>query len=292
VVVARDYIPLGDDTPFAPYLPYVNGPDDPDAAEREAADKARHEADQAFMVECMKEAGFVYYEEPWTEPSVNRFFENGDVLWLPALQATRDETARAGYGLMEAIDLPGLAATEVMVRNSQYRDTLSEAARTEYDLQVDGPDPYDPSPPAHEPGCAELLAAKREVETSLATEQEASLSDVFDQQFGELVGGMETLVMTGLRYDSNVAGLNSQWASCMANRGYDLTSGGYPQEGLTPWVAWDMALRTRADGTLGDAWYNYQGEEFTPEEERSLLGTTAEIQIALDDFDCRQEAGD
>ncbi|MCL2784832.1 MAG: hypothetical protein FWD55_05235 [Propionibacteriaceae bacterium] len=50
------------------------------------------------------------------------------------------------------------------------------------------------------------------------------------------------------------------------------------------------AWRTRADGTLGDTWYHYEYDEATPEEERSLLGTQAEVQIALADFDCREES--
>ena len=75
----------------------------------------------------------------------------------------------------------------------------------------------------------------------------------------------------------------------MAKRGYDLTSGNlYSKANVNPWAAYTMALRTKANGQLGDKWYHYQDEQDTPDEQRALLGTKYEIKIAIDDFDCRQ----
>ncbi|MDR1798353.1 MAG: hypothetical protein LBR19_00490, partial [Bifidobacteriaceae bacterium] len=274
-----------------PYLPYVNGPDDPSAAERDAVTKANWEASEAFMAECMKKAGFVYFELPWTpEPEVQHF-QQGDVLVIPVLQATREETARVGYGVLAAEEPSYDPSTDPVQQNEEYRDTLSEAAQAEYDLQRWGPDPYEASPAPHDPGCAEQAYDQYVERIEQQAERELSAKELFDQQF-TLPLDMTRLVWPGVNQDPRVASMDSQWSACMADRGYDLAPAqAYLMDTSGPWAAWYMALRTKADGTLGDAWYNFLGEELTPVEERSLLGTPAEIQIALDDFDCRQEVG-
>jgi hypothetical protein len=80
------------------------------------------------------------------------------------------------------------------------------------------------------------------------------------------------------------AALNQEWGSCMSRRGYDFE---YPG----PASAFDLALRTRPDGTVGPLPTPGAQAADIPAEEQSLLGIEPEREIALADFDCRVQTG-
>jgi hypothetical protein len=82
--------------------------------------------------------------------------------------------------------------------------------------------------------------------------------------------------------------VTAAYGECMLAAGYNLTSSPFYPE-ATPIAAYAMALRTKADGALGSSWTDYTFEEETPDDERSLLGSQAEIDIAVADFDCREQ---
>ncbi|MDR3107355.1 MAG: hypothetical protein LBU05_04050 [Bifidobacteriaceae bacterium] len=281
-------IPLGDDSPFAPYLPFVKGPPQ-DAAVSAAADqRARERQDrvEADIAKCMKGRGFDYYPVEWVKDDPVRLFPGGDVMELPRLPLTRDETERIGYGVEPPGDLAG-AVAESNQMNIEYLTSLDLNGRQEYDLALNGPNPYEPVPQAAAKGCAEIAIEANPVDGS---QWSASPQDQFDSQFSGLGRAMADIVYAAVRGDPAVASLNRRWASCMDDKGYDLGSGNlYDESQVEPWTAYTLALRTRADGSLGETWYTYSSENETPEDERSLSGSPAEIQIAVDDFDCRGE---
>jgi hypothetical protein len=282
-------IPIDVDSPFDPYMPYVNGPEPDAAAAAVAAEqlRTRWTQMQGAQAECMKDRGFTYYPVPWVANTEYRRFPNGDVLVLPRLPASRAEVERRGYGIQAAEDFTD-EATEVEEQNRNYRESLAPAAQTEYDLALLGPDPHEATPEDTANTCGEIAAQAVPVDDSDWVPPPA---DEFWFEFGDLVLAMAELVDIGAPSDPAVQNAAQAWESCMAKKGYDFTTSRFLQYGpINPWAAHTLALRTLPDGSVGDAWHNYQGENFTRPEERSLSGSPAEIKIAVDDFDCRVEA--
>jgi hypothetical protein len=277
---------VGGTSPFSPYTALISaftGPQDEDQASVERAAKI-----QDFLAECMKGRGFDYTPaEPVPLEEDPRLFAEGDVLWLPQLPASRAEAAVRGYGVMAA---PPLASERVSVgelANRDYRDSLGAAAQAAYDQAFTGTsDPYAEPDPDAPTGCTALAFAQYPEEAAATPSPEALFWDLH----GELAEAMDSLVSQGVGLDPRTQDLNAEWNACMTDRAYDLTSGNlYSLEDVSPWAAWTLALRTMADGRVGDAWYNYDYEEVTPVEQRSLAGTPAEVAIALDDYDCRAQ---
>jgi hypothetical protein len=82
-----------------------------------------------------------------------------------------------------------------------------------------------------------------------------------------------------------VEALNREWKACLPT---DVAAGLGPPEWANPDAAVDLAMRTAPDGdvaVIGEA----LGAEIDklPQEQRTLLGSEAEAQVALADFDCR-----
>ena len=277
--------PARDDLSFSPYVGAVHEFTATDGNVGNVALKQRSDEGQAFRAECMRERGFVYYPEPWTGTEAHEgWFRGGDQLWLPHLSEDRAEVSRVGYGVMPAEDLSLWDSREAK-QNAEYRDSLSPSGRSKYDLALYGEMPSTIKSNSVK-SCGELSMEKYP-----ALVVDPGPKDLFRAQFGELSMSMHSLVNEDIAEDPRITSLNATWNGCMANLGYDLLSGFYwNQHNVSPWTAQTLALRTRADGSLGDTWYNYQYDEITPPEERSLLGTPAEIQIALADYDCRRES--
>jgi len=248
--------------------------------------KDEHEQHEANLAQCMKDRGFTYYPVPWVQPEVMPgFFPQGDRVWLPSLPDTREETARSGYGVLAAVYYP--PHSEEIVKNVEYRDSLAPPAQAEYDLALVGGNPYGSAPQGAAKSCGELL----EEEQVTADESNPSIKEMFKNQYQDLVMDLKDLP-SDVMEDSRIMELSLLWSDCMSHRGYDFASGTAYSEFdvlINPDSAYMMAFRTRADGSLGESWFQYQGERSTPEEERSLTGSAAEIVIALDDFDCRAE---
>jgi hypothetical protein len=75
----------------------------------------------------------------------------------------------------------------------------------------------------------------------------------------------------------------------MARAGYGALTEGrrYSIDTINLNAGWDLALTVHPDGEIGRYWYS-DGTVDVPEEERSLVGSDAEIAIAVADFECRE----
>jgi hypothetical protein len=278
--MAHEGVPIEVETPFGPYVPYVNGPAEGDDSPTAQAFSAQ----QSTIAACMKERGFEYTPLEWAAALEFKRFPEGDMLWLGALPPTQAEAEAKGYGRLAppSLDLGGPDNSV----NDAHRNTLSESARTAYDTALGGPpdDPYYTPPVGAPVPCRQV--ADQANPYPQATD---SPGEQFDAQFQELVIDMHHLVSIDIWQDPAVRALNTAWNDCMTDQGLDLTAGdGITSANVTPWAAWTLALRTKADGTPGDSWFHYESEQETPPEERSLLGTKAELSVAAADFRCRE----
>jgi uncharacterized protein YceK len=99
---ARSGVPIEAETPFAPYLPYLELP----ASATEEYDLWQGEVfdlGEGERAKCMKAEGFDYQPRVWETWNPEQFsplgtFAEGDVLWLPWLPETREEVEARGYG--------------------------------------------------------------------------------------------------------------------------------------------------------------------------------------------------
>lgn len=278
--------PTRDDLPFAPFVSVISAFTSVSHSVNDEVLRNRWDEIQAFQAECMKNRGFTYYPEPWAPVGDDRgFFADGDQLVLPHLPGDREEAARIGYGLLPPEELLLWDSDEAQ-RNALYRESLSRTAQIQYDLALKG-DPNTPSESESVKSCG-LLS----IEKNPSPEFDLGAKGLFRTHYSALILAMHELVYEEVMEDPRTLFLNATWGACMEDRGFSLISGFYWNEhNISPWAAQTLALRTRADGSLGDTWYNYQYDEITPAEERSLLGTEIEVQIALADYDCRQESG-
>lgn len=105
-------------------------------------------------------------------------------------------------------------------------------------------------------------------------------------QFGELAFAMYQLRIRDVAEDPRTGELDEEWYACMADHGYDLA----PEERAAahpgPMAAWGLAVRTPPGGVAGPPRPNDPAEDI-PVEERYLLGSAEEREIAMADFDCR-----
>ncbi|MCL1923195.1 MAG: hypothetical protein FWG15_04975 [Propionibacteriaceae bacterium] len=273
------------DLPFAPYAPVVNRFTQEDNSVSNGVFKKRFDQLEAYTAQCMQERGFSYFPEEWTDNEDDPgYFPQGDSLWLPELPTTREEAVRVGYGTQPAEQFSWTG--EHIDKNEDYRLTLSPSARGKYDLARYGQNPYEPEDPSLPKSCGVL--ARENVPPHLYEDDEVIVS--FNSQFGDVAFGMHMLVSDEIFGDPRIIKVSSQWNQCMKGRGRELISGSmYTEETVQPWASHYMALAIRADGVVGDSWKKNDIDNTTPEEERSLLGTEAEIKIAVDDFDCRVE---
>ncbi|MCL1838703.1 MAG: hypothetical protein FWG47_05235 [Propionibacteriaceae bacterium] len=279
--VSSEVVDTVPDFPFAAYVGVVR------AYTTEITDnsKVSSELQEPHVAQCMKERGFTYSPQFFEDESSDwDMFPNGAVLHLPTLLNAREEVVKTGYGMFTAPELS--LQTEAETENSNYRKSLSPAARDQYDLALLGYlSPYDPPDPNIPESCRQK--AMREHPSPPVEETN---KDLYWQQYGQLALAMDELVSWRVSEDLRVAVLNAEWNACMSKQSYDLTSGNlYSRSNVSPWAAYTRALRTKANGQLGESWFNYQFEQTTPLDERSLLGTPQELEIAVADFDCREE---
>ncbi|MDR2373225.1 MAG: hypothetical protein LBD77_03830 [Bifidobacteriaceae bacterium] len=229
------------------------------------------------LAKCMKAEGFEYTPRQWVDYEAytpQGTFSDGDLLWLPWLPETREQVAARGYGKGDPEMISAGAEQDVDPVNYAYKQSLSADALAAYDS-----------------ASAECVARIEPVLEDRIPSAPAQPNQDFSWQFGELVAAMDQLNWPGVSETAEARLLNGEYSDCMSKAGYDLDSGAEfgPAE-VTPWAAEAMARRTKADGSLGESWFNQPvslGGPLPPEEERSLLGAPGEIAIALADFDCR-----
>jgi hypothetical protein len=275
--------PLAGETPFGPYLPYVNGPSDGSREADLAAEEAAFNAEEAAIAECMKAQGFDYTPAEWQAEEVAVYFPDGDKLRLPSLPPEREDAATRGYGVAGPQTLlAGLVDTERA--NADYYESLNVGQQAAYDLAWAGPVDSSGMWNSSDYGCLGVGE-----DAVLSSSPSVSSSREFWVAFGDLARAMDQLPVLD---DPAVHEADRDFDRCMFDKGFDLTSGAEFSAGQGgPWAAWTMALRTKEDGTLGDSWHTdwLAAGQMPPEDELSLLGTAAEIKIAVADFECRAE---
>ncbi|MDR2564790.1 MAG: hypothetical protein LBC97_01780 [Bifidobacteriaceae bacterium] len=265
--------------PLDPYRPYSDVPDV--GEDQRALNKARYDAISLETAACMARSGFEYWPEEDVDATVYSVSINGPAFAsVPVLPASRAPATESGYGRSAPADVP---QPDQVAANRSYFDGLTASGQAAYNMALYGAE--SPDNPETENGCASRAAAAHPEPSPNSRAQAVAQ---FQEDFGALQQAMADLVLYGVMDSRDGVALDREWSACMASSGLDLNVD-MPMlpSGPNPHYALVLALRTLPDGSLGKSWLNYQGDEFTPPEERTLLGSQPEIDIALADFDCR-----
>jgi hypothetical protein len=294
---ARDWTKLGEDTPLGGYRQYTDGPAydfDGHLQTVVEATAAREE----LVAACMKDAGFDYTPVPYAgprEPDESRY----PWVWqlrVPELAADRETVATWGYGLDgeasdQALEPPGAdpKASEAMAENLEYQESLGVAARAEYDLALFGPVDADGIPLNESDGCMSGAYARVPAVSSWPPEVKT-----FIAEYEDMIIDMTDVWRWDVTMDPAAVALDGEWERCVTAKGVDFAGlvFGYGDEDWEIFVAAEgrpspaSAMRAArlldADGAL-------IGED--SDEERSLRAYPAQVEVALADFDCREELG-
>ncbi|MDR0365732.1 MAG: hypothetical protein LBH68_02730 [Bifidobacteriaceae bacterium] len=283
--------PIEGETPFTAYGPYLDGPRyDEEALQAEVAE--RHRLTEALIAECMAAEGFDYYP---TEPvdygmHFTQSFEQ-DQIFVPLLPSDRTLVEQHGYGLQSPLDPAQWGAPPSSpgeIKNSEYYETLSETARSAYNIALMGFDgvtttPYNPVGI----GCRGKSWDKY---------PEADIEDptaAFTETFSSLIFEFLQVTDVDVALDSRVVSLNQDWHSCMLTKGVDVSE--QAAEGISiawmrtpsPALAFALAETEGAKSVLGAAANG--ADPLTMDQNRQLVGSPEEIRIALADFDCREQ---
>lgn len=260
--------------PLEAYLEEIWGAWDPDAP-----DPTRTEAEE-LVAACMAEAGFEY--EPVTQmPSY---------VWVsPVLPVTVEVAEEYGYGITIEAGGPGSGTeqwqtapqpTAAEPANRDYVDSLSPAARAEYESALNG-DPGAVPEEGADVDVADLGCQRRgyyEVAAAHTPPEFTDLRDEMDQ------------VLLGVEEDPRVLDAQRPWGSCMAEAGYP---GLGTLEDARTLVRSSVArfvadTAGRIDRTLGDTEYDAV-EASVPDELAALQAE--EIAVAVADARCREDSG-
>jgi hypothetical protein len=270
---------IEDPMPLDAYRPYAG---EPDAGEEQTAlNKARYDAISLDLAACMAQSGFDYWPDEYDDAPVGAASVSGPAFAsLPVLPTPRAVVAKSGYGRSAPADVSG---PDQAAANRDYFAGLTASGQAAYNKALYGAE--SPDAPETENGCAARAAAGN---PEPPASRRAQVVARFQEDFGWLQLAMTDLVFYGVMDSADGMVLNREWSACMASSGFDLNVA-MPvlPSGPNPHYALMLALRTLPSGSPGASWLNYQGDEFTPPEERALLGSQPEIDIAVADFDCR-----
>ena len=273
--------------PLTKYGVYLDGPGEDPAYQ--AAVTQRSEDIGNAIAACMAAQGFTYVPSP-PQPSASAGLTSLDLnlryLPVPYLSADRGTVVREGYGVMATPEeLAAAQGVTVGSPNDAYTSTLSSAEFEAYQMALFG----DYNDPAGTSGSS--CSGK-----ATAQFPEMPLPDGqrdFDAEFGDLTAAVWNLLGSdpsaggdNLDSDPRRLQLDAEWESCMAGKGYRLEKLDYEHG---PDLAFGLARRTRPDGTVGPFHYTSVLGSEIPDEEKSLLGTEPEREVAVADFDCRVE---
>ncbi|MDR0594991.1 MAG: hypothetical protein LBG60_17440 [Bifidobacteriaceae bacterium] len=283
-----------EDSPFSPYLPAITAiaklPDYTEAQEAEIRERVA--AQSEFIAECMRDRGFDYFGgEDWEpdDTSQETWFVAGeeDVIPVGRMPEGIERVRAEGYGLWGPAGGAQLVeGSESDRANEEYRASLSAEAAAAYDLALGGQDYLEQPDLAIPAGCGALaIEAHPEADSG-----EISVRRQFWIEFGPLILGMNRLVLEDVFQDQRVRDLSLDWYDCMAKAGYGVLVEGwqYTTDNITLNAGADLAKATHPDGQVGEFWYRGLEMAQTPDSERSLVASSAEIAIAVADFECRE----
>lgn len=188
-------------------------------------DRQRHHEVQELIVECMSEAGFEYYPEPfWGDredlPGVD---EEQQAAWQLREDDPEAFAQEWGYGITTMQDLnqvvtdPAEPAGPADDPNHEYRESLSPAAQEEYQKALWGD--WEAVEPAEENGELEMADPIDVGGCHTEAQQAVHGMGELEQEFSELWDAIAALEER-VSEDPEVAEAEQAWSSCMAEAGY------------------------------------------------------------------------
>ena len=262
-----------------------------------------NDGSEALIAACMKQEGFEYfpveYSPTTAEEIAERVYPQGDTLDIPWLPQSLTEVDSSGYGVASVAVYTGADefADPVDDQNSEYFASLSGSAQQAYELALTG-----------RSGSGELVnpsncSDRADQEFPAPQAEDLSFLDTLDQMDSVMGGGQYTVDVTSGEWvvekqaeewelwgSPDYKQLLADYTGCLQEiddtGAVDRWLGGQDANiGPTEMLA--LAVATAADcsvavsgGLVGDD---------TPEEQRSLVGSQAERDVAVLDFKCRQE---
>ena len=246
-----------EDSPLQEYLGAVYGSYDEDDFTKQQQET------EELVAQCMSEEGFDYIPVDQSQNSVNFNDEERETLeWV----------SEFGYGVNltqeEQEELYG-SPEEFVDPNQDYVMSLSESEMTEYYAVLYGQQEEVVDPDEEyvynweDAGCYGW--AQHEIQGDQAYEQE---------QFTEIFDSMNALY-EDTQKDPRLKELNGEWASCMADAGYD-----------------DFKLQFDAAQSIYDKQNSYweenpEGEG--PDEAQIKEWRDEEVEVAVADFECKEK---
>ncbi|MDR0594329.1 MAG: hypothetical protein LBG60_13990 [Bifidobacteriaceae bacterium] len=262
------------------------------------------------VARCMAAAGFSYYPQSAWEPEPDPDYmavwqRDGGWLWdflpAPQLADTREEVAQHGYGrweqyadyvLMSPDYQDARAEAAANDPNWQYIESLSESALNAYYKTLEGLEPTGDGAWVGAETWNTGEGASCRAQAAGKFPDPALEDPLTDYVYQDLVGGMADIKWQ-VDDDPRTLAMDREWADCMAGFGFDVAEehvvGDSGQAGVIsgPIQAFYLARATGADGQVADT--SLDGPREPPKDQRSLIGSQPEIDIALADFDCRVE---
>jgi hypothetical protein len=299
---AHDSIVSPVELPFAAYFQAGNTVAQAVVRSDEGPRSEWHDNSDAFIAACMKEAGFEYFPTPYTPPEPlteeTQPFPAHDTLPIPWLPASLEETMRVGYGVGAGVAL-GVAVNDPAIDgglnpNDEYANSLSAEARKAYNfafnglnaetLTYDNPDScvnrawqkY-PEPQGHNYDFAEVLEPMKDLAGAGTWIMDPEAGTVTHQ------GGNPTIFD-----DPQMSALLQEFGQCVAEQGLPPAGTGPLSPG--PEALFWLAIETGADGSvLAEETMWTLPTESIPEDQKSLIGSAPEHDIAVADFRCRTQ---
>jgi hypothetical protein len=262
---------------------------------------------EAYVAQCMAEAGFEYYPTPLlTKDNMSAiqlaWREQGLLtdprLPVPALPDDRQDVASGGYGRWLGVHVNDIIEADPSAYanpNLDYLSSLSAEGEAQY-LAALG-EGYHHSRgdflvqtwTLNHGGSGCTVEAIRQI-----PEPGADYVPAIDA-FEHLVFGGMLDVQYKTDQDPATLSLNREWQQCMNDAGVDVREeiltgdGGGTSVESGPVSAFRLAVQTGADGQAADR--SRYLDETLPKDQRSLIGSGPELAIALADFDCRGQTG-
>jgi hypothetical protein len=241
---------------------------------------------ESALARCMKAKGFLFFPRAphdTTEENQESVELDRDYLPVPKLPLTRAETQAVGYGVQRKV----VEESEAPDENIGYIDSLSGKEKSAYYVALQGVDitapNYDPySQPEESGGCV------GKIERDYPDPGDVKADRNVLEQHGDIVSDMAVMTRGGSIYeDKQVVKLNREWRSCMSDKGFapdNPAREGDRWDG--PLQAYMRAMLTDPSGKVAEI---IDDSPPLPDDQERLVGSDAERNIALLDFECRAE---
>jgi hypothetical protein len=218
-----------------------------------------------------------------TQPSPN--YARMDTLPMPLLDDDRGQVVAQGYGVTKP---PENFVLDTVDPNQKYEDSLSAVERSQYSIVFRGVDIYAAN---FDPYAAEVGGCIGEANAANPDPTEKWASKDVRNVFADQTTDLRLFFTTRtVNQDARTIKLNREWRSCMVEQDQLLEifrvnakvgEGGFLDG---PEGAFLLASMTSPDGSVASL--DADGEQL-PVNQKALVGSQAEIGIALADFDCR-----